>query len=210
MADLVSGRYGQKNPYFNALGQPTNSTTVIIPARSNVEYLGIAGQTDQAAALVTTKSTFVPVPVDSGTTISTITVVSGATAASTPTHNQAYLLSGALTTATLLGTTTDLAAAAVAANSKVVWTLTSPYTIKDADIPFGYIYVGIGFTGTTPYSIVGSGVSTADFSFVASSIFVNKPLLASTQAVGASGTAPATVTLASNAAQAACPWVFLA
>ena len=206
---LIRGRYHATNPAWSAVGQPTNASQSDIALRSNVDYLGYSNQVDQAAALVTTKSTFVPVPVEVGDTFSTITVISGATAASTPTHSQAYLLSGVLTTATLLGTTTDLTTTAVAANAKVQWTLTTAVTVTATNAPYGYIYVGIGFTGTTPFSIVGTAVSTADFSFVAASPFVNKPLFASTQSVGAGGTAPATVTLASNAAQAACPWVFL-
>ena len=112
---LIRGRYHATNPAWSAVGQPTNASQSDIALRSNVDYLGYSNQVDQAAALVTTKSTFVPVPVEVGDTFSTITVISGATAASTPTHSQAYLLSGVLTTATLLGTTTDLTTTAVAA-----------------------------------------------------------------------------------------------
>lgn len=205
---LVKGHYGTQNPMDSLLGQPRNSTNPNLPARSNC--IGAYTPVDTAAVLVSGSTTFVAVPVEPGDTITTITLEIGNTAASTPTHFAIGLYSGVLTTAKLLGTqSTDTTTAAIAANTLLKTAYGAPYQIQNADCPYGYIYVGIGYTGTASPSAMGFTGSTKDLSFVASSIFVNKPLACGTQAVGAGGTVAATVTLASSTSQAATPYVWL-
>lgn len=206
---LVKGHFPTINPFDSILGQPRNAAQSNQPARSNVSYLGFV-PVDTASVLVSGSTTFVAVPVEVGDTFATISLMVGNTAASTPTHFSAALYSGVLTTSKLLGTqSTDSTTTAIPANTLLKVSLGATYTIAAADAPFGYIYVGLGFTGTTSPSMLGTTGSTKDYAFTSSSIFVNKPLACGTQAVGAAGTNAATVTLASNTSQAAIPYVWL-
>jgi hypothetical protein len=161
--------------------------------------------------LVSGSSTFVAVPVEIGDVITNIGIPIGNTAASTPTHFAIGLYSGVLTTAKLLGTqSTDTTTTAMAANGWLATKYGAAYQIAAADCPYGYIFVALGFTGTTSFSALGWSVSVhGPGAYVASSPLVDAPLLCATQAVGGGGTMPSTVTLASNTAQAATPAVFL-
>lgn len=206
---LVKGHFPTQNPLDSIFGQPRNGAQGNVPARSNTTYLGYV-PVDTTAVLVSGSTTFVAIPVEPGDTFSTVTLEIGNTAASTPTHFSAALYSGVLTTAVLLGTqSVDSTTTAIAANTPLVTALGAAYTIKAADCPYGYIYVGLGYAGTASPSAVGTTGSTRDQAFKASSIFVNKPLVCGTQAVGGGGTNAATVTLASNTSQAAIPYVWL-
>lgn len=205
---LVKGHYGTQNPMDSLLGQPRNATIPNLPARSNC--IGAFTPVDTASVLVSGSSTFVAVPVEPGDAITNITILVGNTAASTPTHFSIGLYSGVLTTAKLLGTqSTDTTTTAMAANTALVTAYGAVYTIQNADAPYGYIYVALGYTGTTSFSAMGFTGSTKDYAFPASTIFTHKPLACGTQAVGGAGTMPATVTLASSTSQAATPYVWL-
>jgi hypothetical protein len=206
---LVKGHFPSINPLDSILGQPRNAAQTNLPARSNVSYLGYV-PVDTSAVLVSGSTTFVAVPVEAGDIFSTVTLEIGNTAASTPTHFTAALYSGVLTTAKLLGTqSTDSLTTAIPANTPLVVALGAAYEVQVADAPYGYIFVALGYTGTASPSAIGTTGSTKDQAYKASSIFVNKPLVCATQAVGAAGTAAATVTLASSTSQAAIPYVWL-
>lgn len=205
---LTKGIYPQINVFDSILGQPRNAANGNLPARSNVSYLGYV-PVDTSSVLVSGSTTFVAVPVEIGDVIATVTMLIGNTAASTPTHFSIALYSGVLTTSKLLGTqSTDSLTAAIAANTPLATSLGASYQIQAADCPYGYIYVGIGFTGTTSPSALGTTGSTKDMAFK-TGLFVHKPLVCGTQAVGGGGTNAATVTLSSNTSQAAIPYVWL-
>lgn len=207
---LVKGHYPLNHPLDSLFGfAARNATQGNVPARTNCEYLGYV-PVDTAAVLVSGSSTFVAVHVDPGDVITDITLAIGNTAASTPTHLSFGLYSGVLTTAKLLGTqSTDTTTTPIAANTPLVTAYGAVYEVQPADCPFGYIYVAIGYTGTASPSALGTTGSTKDYAFKASSIFVDKPFACATQAVGAAGTMPSTVTLASSTSQAAIPYVWL-
>jgi hypothetical protein len=201
--DLVAGGYPVIDP-FTALGNSVNAAQGNLAARSNLKYGILGSLQDAAAALTTADMVLVPVPV-CGDEFSTVTVLVGATAASTPTHSWAQLYSGTLTTATALTTqSTDGTTTAIAASTALSFTLGKKYIIQPGDAPFGYIYVGLGLTASTVPSLISGTVPTA----CQKTWFTNTPLLAANiSAAGAS--APATVTLASTTAQAAVPVVYL-
>lgn len=169
MADLVSGRFPQLNPWWNMLGQPTNVVQADIPARSNLEYLGLGGGlTDSAAAsgatiLASGVMTAVPVPVDVGTVISKISILTGATAASTPTHSFGALYSGTNVAAPpLIGQSTDGSTAAIAASGRFDFTLTTANLVTASQAPFGYLWVAFSATyNTTGPSLVTSASTIA-------------------------------------------------
>src|SRR4051812_22154778 len=113
---LVRGRYPLSNAINNVLGRPSNTVDSNRPARTNLEYTGIGGLLDTAASLVSGVMTAVAIPVDHGMDITTISVLTGATAASTPTHSFAALYSGTTVAAPpLIGQSTDGTTTAIAA-----------------------------------------------------------------------------------------------
>ena len=213
MADLVTGRFGQLNPWWNAVGQPTNATQTDIPARSNLEYLGINGLADTAAALASGVVTVVAVPVDPGTVISKLSVVVGATAASTPTHSFAAIYSGLNSAApALLKQSTDGLTAAIAASARFDFTLSAAYTIQPGDAPNGYIWAAVSVTGTAVPSLatVDSGATAAQYAWFTNTLGGSSTGVAAfcaTFGSAVAGTAPATITSVTKATTA--PVVFL-
>lgn len=214
MADLVSGRYGQLNPWWNVIGQPANVAQADIPARSNLEYLGLSVLSDTAAALTAGTVTVVPVAIDPGTTVTKVSVLVGGTAASTPTHSFACLYSGISTAApALLKQSTDGLTAAIAASARFDFTLSSAYTIQPADAPNGYVWVGVSTSGTAVPSLVTAGGTEATaaqyayFSATFGGASTGVAALAAHFGSSVGGTAPSTIT--SVTAQTTCPVVFL-
>jgi len=204
--DLVSGGYPLANP-FASLGLAANAVQSNIVARSNLQYGILGSLQDAAAALVSGNLTYVPVPVNVGDAISTVTVQVGATAASTPTHSWAALYSGVLTTAKILGSqSADGATTAIAASSQLAFTLGAKYIIQPADAPYGYILVGISATASTVPSLMSGTVPTA----IQKAWSTNVPLIGATYSSALGATAPASITLASASALATPPVVFLA
>ena len=205
---LTKGRYPITNELWSYLGQPVNASQSNLPVRSNLGMLPGA-LTDSSSALASGIITAVPVPVEVGDLITKVTVLVGATAASTPTHSWAALYSApaAQGTAKLLGTqSTDGTTAAIAASAAFSFTLGgSGYTVNSADCPQGYLWAAVCVTGTATPSLAVVTIATA----VGYSWFTNSPIkmcsITSGSALGA--TAPAT--LASPSAQAATPIVFL-
>ncbi len=204
--DLVAGRYGLTAAIQSAIGLPTNAVQSNLPVRTNLEYTGINDLTDAAAALVSGKLTYVPIPVDVGTPISKVSVLVGATAASTPTHSWAALYSGALTTATLLGKqSADGTTAAIAASARFDFTLAEKYIIQPADAPYGYILAAVSVTGTGVPSLASAAVATA----VQYAWFTDTPLFGGKSGSALGAAAPASITLSGAEALATPPAVFL-
>jgi hypothetical protein len=202
MADLTSGRYPETNPLWSALGQSANATQSDVPARTNAEYFGLGGLADGALA-ATGVGCFVAVPIDIGTVVSKVSLLVGATAGGTITHQFAAIYSGIATPA-LIAQSADTTSAAIAASGAASWSLTAPQTITAAQAPNGYIYAGVAITATTVPTAAVVAVPTA----VGYQWFPNSPLFFSaTAGTALAGTAAATI--ASPAAKAVAPLVFL-
>lgn len=209
MSDLVRGRFHVTNPVWCALGQPVNATQSDIAVRSNLDAWGSPVLSD-GAALATGVITAVAVPVEYGDVISKISVLVGATAEATGTHAWAALYSApaAQGTPALLGTqsTDNTGAAAMGASARFDFTLGgTPVLITPTNAPQGYVWAAVCVTATTVPTLASFTLATA----VAYPWFTNAPVkmgaITSGSALGA--TAPAT--LASPAAQAVTPVMFL-
>ncbi len=206
MGDTERGSYPSGYPLGARLGLAANAVQANIAARTNLEYGILGSLQDAAASLVSGDLTYVPVPVEIGDVVTKVTVQVGATAASTPTHSWAALYSGALTTATLLGSqSADGTTTAIAASSQLVFTLGAKYIVGVNDAPYGYILVGLSVTASTVPSLMSGSVPTA----IQKAWFTNVPLLGATYSSALGATAPATITLASASALASPPVVFL-
>lgn len=205
--DLTAGRYPLRNSLQAVLGLPSVGVQNNLPVRSNLEYMGLNDITDQSASLVTGKLIYVPVPVDEGTPISKISVLTGATSAETPTHSFAALYSGALTTAKLLGEqSVDGKTAAIAASGRFDFTLGSKYIVQPGDAPYGYILAGVSVTATghVPSLLAGAVAVAAQYAW-----FTDTPLFGAKIGTALAGAAPATLTLSEAEAIANPPLVFL-
>lgn len=198
MADLTSGHYPNFNPLMALYGQLSNVAQPDVPARSNLE-LPIGNLADGALAASGVLAA-VPIPVDWGTTISAVTLLTGATAASGPTHQFAAIYSG-IGTPALLAQSADGLTAAIAAKTAITYTLQSPQTILQAQAPNGFIYAGVAITVGTTMPTAVTLAAPAGINYQWNS---NGPVFLSLSAGSAlAGTAAATI--ASPAALATAP-----
>lgn len=205
MADLVRGRYPMTNELWSYLGQPVNANQSDLAVRSNLGML--PGALSDGAALATGVATAVPVPVEYGDVITKISVLAGATAESGGTHLWAALYSGLATPALLAQSADNTGATAVAASARFDFTLATPQLITPANAPNGFVYASVmcaQSAGAVP-TLVSISVATA----VAYAWFANSPVKMGAVTHGSAllGTAPATI--ATPAAQAVTPLVFL-
>lgn len=203
MSDLSGGHYPQYWGLQALFGGLTNVANPSVPPRSNAEWLGIGDIADGAVAgsgIICA----VPVPVDIGTTVSAISILVGATAASVPTHSWGALYSGIATPA-LIGQSTDGSTAAIAASAAFKFTLTTPQNITAAQAPGGWVYAAFSITATTVNTAI---VSNATPSGVQYAYFTNSPAYLSLTS-GSSVGATATATLASPSVKTVAPLVVL-
>jgi hypothetical protein len=105
--------------------------------------------TDVAAALTTQIMTSVPIFLEVGDRITSISTLSGATAAGTPT-NWWFALYDTAATAALIAQTADQLTAAWAADTIKTLALSTPYTVTST----GIHYVGIMVKATTVNSLI--------------------------------------------------------
>lgn len=157
---LVRGRYGTVNPLWGYIGQINNATQANLPARSNMDVFGLAGLTDQAAALTTAVCTTTGIPVQNGDVISKVWVRTGATAAGTPLNSWAALYFGAGGGA-LITQSTDAATGAIGASGSRSFTLNTPVLITPTNAPSGFIYVSLMVKATTVPSLAAWTLPTA-------------------------------------------------
>ena len=209
---LVRGRYPVSNPLWASLGQATNIANTSQPIRSNAEWFGLAGITDQAAATITAKANGVAVPVDVGMTITKVGFAVGATAAATSTHTNVALYAGGLAAPTKLGTQSTDNTAGNGGFPASAWNLITlgggGYTVTATDAPAGYIYVSLGITATTQPSLAGWSTPAAVFyTWSALNSATTNPLFFNGAYTGGGAAAPAT--LATGAVTAVVPLVVL-
>jgi hypothetical protein len=208
---LIRGHYPTQNALQSILGQPANSAQGDLPVRTNLEYTGIGGLLDTAASLVSGVMTAVAVPVDVGMTVTKVSVLTGGTAASTPTHSFAALYSGTTVAAPpLIGQSTDGTTTAIAASARFDFTLTTAQTITAAQAPYGYIWAAVCCVGTTMPSLVTGPSNAAACQYAWFTNFAGGQTTAAfaiTSGSGITATAPATLVYASQKLVA--PVVFL-
>lgn len=158
-SDLVGGKQYLNNP-FTALMGVVNETQSNVPAYSN--YNGMWGNVTDGALGATGVAKAVAVPIDPGVTITHVSIIVGATAASTPTHGGAGLYSGLSTGApALLASSADTTTTAIAASAVFSYTLSTAYQVKAADCPNGYIYVSVFGAGTAVQTAASFLATTA-------------------------------------------------
>lgn len=201
MADLASGHYAQSNPLGALYGSISNVAQPDYPARSNLEF-PVGGLSDGALA-ATGVGCYVAVPVDVGMSVSKVTMLVGATAGATMTHQFVAIYSGIATPA-LLAQSADGTSGAIAASAAISFTLQSPQTITAAMAPNGFIYAGVAITAAT----VPTAASVATPTAVGYQFFTGGPLFLSATAGSALG-GTAAATIASPAAKATAPVLFL-
>ena len=207
---LNHGRYAIYSPLQALYGQQAGSLESNAPIRSNWEWPVHSGAMADTASLggtTTGVSDAVPVPVDVGQTYSKISVLIGATAASTPTHSFAALYSGTtVTSPQLIGQSTDGVTAAIAASARFDFVLTTPATITPAQAPNGFVYAAVCVTSATtvPSCVtVPCGAAATQYRY-----FTNSPLYLSQTAGSAQGATAAT-TLVNASTLTVAPVVFL-
>ena len=147
--DLVSSYYPLSQSLRGFLGAQGQSAQANLPVRSNLEWPVYSGALVDTASLGgTTTGVFVavPVPVDVGMEVTKISVLIGATAASTPTHGYAALYSGTTVTAPpLIAQTPDITTTAIAASARFDYSFAAgtQQVITAAQAPYGFVYAAI-------------------------------------------------------------------
>lgn len=203
--DLLGGKYPLNNPLEALLGGLSNAVQGNIPARSNLEILGGAAQLTDGALAATGVGCAVPVPVDPGTVVSKVSILTGATAGATMTNQIVALYAGTGAAPVLIGQSTDTTSAAIGAKALLGWSLTAPQIITQAQAPGGFIYVLLAITAST-VPTAASVATPAGINYQWNGT-VSPLFLSMTAGSSLAGTAAATI--ASPAAKAVAPVVIL-
>jgi hypothetical protein len=203
MSDLIRGRYPVTNPLAKLVGLAGNATQGNVNVRSNMEWFGLGNITDGALA-ATGVACAVAIPVEVGDTFTKVSLLVGARPRRPGTHAFAALYSGVATPALLGQSTDNTGAAASAASAKFDFTLASAVTITAATAPGGFIYASIAIAASTipTAAVVATPTAVGYQWYSAGPLF-----LSATHGSSLTATAPATI--ASPAAKAVAPLVFL-
>lgn len=173
---LVNAHYPLINPDWARAGSPAGAYAESAPKLLAGADVAIAATGVELSAMI---------PLTTGTLVTNITFVVGATAAGTPTAGYACLRS---TTGALLAQTADFTSTARAANTAYTVALATPQLISAT----GLYRVGISFTATTVPTLRGVSLGNAALTAVGTTIAVTHG-----SAVG--GVAPATTATPANA-----------
>lgn len=166
---------GPRNEEHLRQGGPLNAPF----AESTPRYLA----SSSVAVAATGVELAIGVPLQPGDVVTSITFVTGGTAAVTPTAGYACLRTPA---GALLAQSADFGSTARAANTAYTVTLATAQTISVA----GIYYVGISFTAGTVPTLAGLSVSNA---VVAGAIGLSARVLAQTHGSAVGAVAPATI-----------------
>lgn len=172
---LVRGHYPTVNPDWLRAGGPTGVYAESVPKIVAASDLAIAATGVELSAMV---------PLSAGVVVSSITFVTGGTAAATPTAGYACLRTPA---GVLMAQTADFASTARAANTAYTVTLATPQQIA-VD---GLYRIGISFTAGTVPTLRGASLANAALAAVGTPVAVTHGA-----AVGA--VAPATTATPTN------------
>lgn len=175
-----------------AEGEPASPSLFYRHNMPRANLVDSAGDTH--VPLVTAVLTSVPIRVAAGDLITNISVLSGATAAGTPTNQWAALYTSAATPA-LITQSVDRTTEAWAANTWRTFALAAPYTVPKA----GVIWAAVCVVATTVPSLVG-GV-------VCKPLLTGERNLSQSSGSGLTTTAPATI--ATPTVKVFCPRVVL-
>lgn len=209
--DLVSGHYPLNQALQALLGAGGQAAQGNLPIRSNLEFPVYSGpMADTAGALSSGVMTVIPVPVDIGMEITNISVLVGATPASTPTHSFAALYSGTTVAAPpLIAQTVDGTTTAMAVSGRFDFSFAggAQQVVQPAQAPFGFLYVAVCVTATTAVpsliTMPAGAAGASGFRW-----FTNSPkYFSQTSGSAVGGVAPAT--LAEASALTTAPVVFV-
>lgn len=156
--------------------------------------------TDLVASLVTAVMTSVAMPLIAGDVITKMSVISGATALSTPTHAWMALYSPA---GALLGQSTDVPAQALAANTVLTHTFASVIAIPATGVYFAAIMIA----ATVVPTLIGKQSGAIVAGQLAMNTAFGFPSLAQNSGSALTTTAPATIASPTN--QIVVPYVVL-
>lgn len=173
---LVRGRYPTVNPDWLRAGSPAGQYAESVPKILAASDLAIAATGVELSAMV---------PLSAGTVVTSITFVTGGTAAVTPTAGYACLRTPS---GVLMAQTADFTSTARAANTAYTVTLATPQVIA-AD---GLYRVGISFTAGTIPTLRGASLANAALTAVGTSVAV-------THGSAVAGVAPASTVTPANA-----------
>jgi hypothetical protein len=177
MPDLVNGVYAIKNPQWLSNGQPSGPLRESLP-------LGRLQATGNLSALSTGVMLSVALPLQAGDVITSLTFLSGATAAGTPTNWWFALYD---TAGTLLRQTADQTSTAWAANTAKTLALSTAYTVPTP----GVYRAAVMVAAATPPTIAGVALENAA---AAGAVVAGQLILAQTSGSSLAATAPATIT----------------
>ena len=212
-ADLVGAGLPISNPWTALLGGSTNVSSPNTPARSNLEWFGLASASSATIAGGTGAATVVPVPVTPGLTITNVKILVTATAASVPTHQWAAIYAGTGSAPALVAQGTDGGSTAIGANAFLNLTFGTPLVITNVSTvaPNGFVYVALGFTATTEMTVLTvTGPSTASWYtplLTTNPTYPSPLFFAATFGSAQGATAPSTITSASNTANVPVVWL---
>lgn len=179
----------QNGPYYDEnylrQGSPTNTTFA-----ETVERILV---TSSVAIAATGVEYSVGVPLQFGEVVTSITFVTGGTAAATPTAGYAVLRDPS---GTKLVQTADFGSTARAANTVYTVALTAPYTVTTP----GLYYLGISFTAGTVPTLAGAALNNA---VVAGALGLSAKILAQTHGSAVGATAPASIATPTTVASVA-------
>ena len=170
MSDLVNGHYKLRNADWLRAGSPSGTFAESVPK--------ILAGADLAIAATGVELAF-DIELDAGDVVSTLTFVTGATAAGTPTAGYAVLRDGS---GNKLVQTADFGSTARAANTAYPVSLTTAYTAPAS----GVYKVGISFTASTVPTLRGVSLANAALAAVGRAI-------AQTHGSSVGATAPNTI-----------------
>lgn len=178
MPDLVNGVYPIKNPQWLSNGQPSGCF------RESLPFGRLQGLNNMASP-GTGVMLSVALPLQAGDIVTSLTFLSGATAAATPT-NWWFALYDTAATAALLRQTADQTSTAWAANTAKTVALATSYTVPTSGVYRAAVMVAAG----TPPTIAGLTVQNAAG---AGAVVSGQLILAQTSGSGLTTTAPATI-----------------
>lgn len=172
---LVRGRYPVTNPGWMLDGKPSGVL------RSNLDRLAVEGN---LAALTTQVMLSVAIPLEAGDVVTSLTFVSGATEADTPT-NYWFALYDDSTTPALIAQTADQTTTAWAAATVKTLALSAAYLVPRSGVYYAAVMVKATATPTLLGTAVNAGASAA--------IITGQKVLARTSGSALTATAPSTI-----------------
>jgi hypothetical protein len=209
---LTKGRYGQQNPFLGLIGNSlTNIAQSDSPVRSNLEWA--IGDLSDGALAATGVAACVPVPVDIGQLFTGLVIVTGATAGSTINHAGAGLYAGTGAAPAKIAASADLGSTnEMAANAPVYFVFATPVLITPTNAPNGFIYASVTVTSATtiPTAVSMStptGINAQWFTASTTPVGYSPLFLSATAGAALAGVSASTI--ASPAAKAVGPVVFL-